>query len=158
VSGTDPDPLLRRLERRALWFCVLAALSAVALQRGRLEFALGVLGGGLLIGLSYWAIRSSIDGLLALAAAGRVAPAGDTEPTPGPSEAARPGPGSRRYRAFGFVLRFVGRYAVLGTFAYVMVVWLGLHPVGLMLGVSSIVVAAAVEVVSAPGRRRATGD
>lgn len=154
MSGQDSDALLKRLERRARWFCALAAVVALGVRRGRTDVALGVIGGGLLIGLSYWAIRSSIDGLLALAQ-----PEAGSQPEigsgriPGSSEEIRPDPVTRRRRAFGFLLRFVGRYAVLGALAYVMLVWFRLHPVGLMLGVSSIVFAAAMEVVAAPRQR-----
>jgi hypothetical protein len=52
----------------------------------------------------------------------------------------------------GYGLRFIGRFAVLAVLAYVMLVWLRLHPVGLILGVSSIVVAAAIEAASTLGR------
>jgi hypothetical protein len=147
VSGPGPDPLLRRLERRALWFCALAALSAVALQRGRLEFALGVLGGGLLIGLSYWAIRSSIDGLLALAG-GRTGDPPSGEHVPVAPSATRAG----QRQAARHLLRFVGRYLVLGVLAYLMLTRLRLHPVGLIVGVSAIVVAATVEALQTTWR------
>jgi hypothetical protein len=135
VTTGDADPLLRRLERRALVITVLAAVVALGLRRGQSDVALGVLGGGGLIAVSYWAIRSGIDGMVALAV-GRAADG---------AEAA-----VRRRRALGYGLRFVGRYLVLGVLAYVMLVWLRLSPIGLVIGVSSIVVAAAIEAVSGP--------
>jgi hypothetical protein len=147
VTSLEADPLLRRLERRALVFCGLAAAVSLAAQGGRPEVALGVVGGGVLIGVSYWAIRSSIDGVLALGGMGpgRIS---------GAREEIRPGPIPQggRGRAIGYGLRFVGRYALLAGLAYVMLVWLRLHPVGLILGVSSIVVAAAIEAASTFGR------
>ena len=146
MTAVDADPLLRRLERRALGFCVVAAVVAWWARGGRVDVASGVLGGAVLIGVSYWAIRSSIDGILALA----VPSASGVAPT---AEAAVPGP--RRGRALGYGLRFVGRYAVLGVLAYVMLVWLRLHPVGLILGVSSIAVAAAWEAAEYGDSRRA---
>ncbi len=136
----EADLLLRRLERRAAIFCVLAAGVALALRRGAPEVALGVLGGGLLIGISYWAIRASIDGLMALAlpAAALARPGEDARQA---GLDAR----TRQRQAARHVLRFTTRYLVLGLLAYLMLVRLSLHPVGLIVGVSSIVVAAAIE-------------
>lgn len=136
MSATESDPVLRRLERRALWFCVLAALVAVGLRRGHLDLALGILGGGVLSGLSYWAIRSSIDGVLAIALGG------GTGPAEAPPPASRV---DRLRRGAGYVLRFTGRYLVLGALAYVMLVVARLHPLGMIIGVSALVVAAAIE-------------
>lgn len=133
----DADPLLRRLERRALVFCVLAAAVTLVVRGGRPEVALGILGGGVLIGISYWTIRSSIDGLVAVMGSGRVPPAGEG----GPALDTR----TRQRQAARHVLRFVTRYLVLGALAYVMLVRLRLNPVGLVIGVSSIVVAATWE-------------
>ena len=168
-------------------FCVVAAVLALAAQRGRPDVALGVAGGGALIGVSYWAIRSSIDGILALAlpaTEGSIGPPdlADTSPRAAEHESdplsgtegdtgrgsdpgGPPGPDSGhdttagrlttaagRARAIGYGLRFIGRFAVLAALAYVMLVWLRLHPVGLILGVSSIVVAAAIEAASTLGR------
>lgn len=140
TGSHDADLLLRRLERRALVFCALAAGAAVAARRGDPDVALGILGGGLLIGISYWAIRSSIDGLMAVALAGRETAALE-EGTP------RLDPRARQRQAARHVLRFTARYLVLGVLAYLMLVRLTLHPVGLVIGVSSIVVAAAIEAV-----------
>lgn len=132
----DPDPLLRRLERSALAFCVLAAIVALGVRQGNPDVALGILGGGALTGLSYWAIRSSIDGLVALVA-------GRTEV----ERTSAPGPG-------GILLRVAGRYALLGLLAYAMIARLRLDPVGLLIGVSSLVVAASLEAARAAGGRR----
>jgi hypothetical protein len=153
VSVGDADPLLRRLERRALAFCVVAAAGALVVQGGRPSVALGVVGGGVLIAASYWAIRSSIDGLLAVvlpAATSSAEPltAGDRSEDLGRGAAA----GARRRRAIAYGARFIGRYAVLGGLAYVMLVWLRLHPGGMMLGVSAIAVAAAIEAASSLAR------
>ena len=74
MTAAGADPLLRRLERRALVFCLVAAGVALVAQGGRTDVALGVVGGGALIGVSYWAIRSSIDGILALAVPGGTNP------------------------------------------------------------------------------------
>jgi hypothetical protein len=132
----DLDPVLLRLEQRALAFCGLAALTALAIGGGNPDVALGVVGGGLLSAASYWAIRSSVTGLVALAA-GR----GGT-----PS----------RLSPRAILLRLSGRYALLGLLAYAMIARLRLHPVGLMIGLSSLVAAAALEaagVMRGAGRR-----
>ena len=140
MSASEADLLLRRLERWAFAFCVAAAAAALALRRGSPDVALGVLGGGALMAVSYWAIRSSIDGLVAVALGSAARATNDSEAPPPVAL-----PGRRRARAVGYGLRFVGRYAVLGVLAYVMLVWLRLHPVGVLIGVSSIAFAAAVE-------------
>ena len=148
MSLGDADPLLRRLERRALAFCVLAAAAALVVQRGQPGVALGVLGGGVLIAASYWAIRSSINGLLAV-----VLPAATSaQPGTADGEVRAAGATTGRRRALAYGARFIGRYAVLGGLAYVMLVWLRLHPVGMILGVSAIAVAAAIEAVASLGQ------
>ena len=45
----------------------------------------------------------------------------------------------------GALGKMVGRYALLAVLAYVMIARLRLHPVGLVVGASSLVVAATVE-------------
>jgi hypothetical protein len=81
-----------------------------------------VLGGGLLIGLSYWAIRGTVDALIAVR---------DTGENP------------RRFQ----LVKFFTRHAMLALAAYVMMVRLHLDAVGLLAGVSSLAVALAVEVL-----------
>ena len=109
----------------------------------------------MLIAASYWAIRSSIDGLLAvvLPAATSSASRSTAGDRPG-GRRRRAGSASaaRRRRAIAYGARFIGRYALLGGLAYVMLAWLRLHPVGMMLGVSAIAVAAAIEAVASLGR------
>ena len=132
MTAFDADPLLRRLERTALAFCVLSAALAVAIGRGRTDVAVGILGGGALIGVSYWAIRAGVDGLVRLAGGAGVSS----------------GNGQKSGRkAAATLLRLTGRYALLAAMAYVMIARLRLHPIGLLVGVSSVVVAAGVEVV-----------
>jgi hypothetical protein len=151
VTAREADPLLKRLERNSLIFCAAAAAVALGVRRGSPDVAAGVLGGGLLIFISYWAIKTSIDGLLA-AVLPASPPAGEEEAK---DEASRP---ANRAGVAGFLLRLVGRYALLGFAAYVMIARLRLHPVGLLIGVSSAVFAATVEAIrtlSGPGRRAA---
>jgi hypothetical protein len=58
------------------------------------------------------------------------------------------------------VAKFIGRYALLALAAYVMLVCLRAHPVGLLVGATSPVVAVAIEAVrvarawSRPGQSR----
>jgi hypothetical protein len=121
----DADAQLRRLERTAIVACLLMAVAALILTRGRVGPALGVLGGGLLVGVSYWTIGSSVTGL-AKSVGGGSAP--------------RPHIGL-------IVAKVTGRYALLTLLAYVMIARLGLHPVGLLAGASSVVAAASVEAI-----------
>ena len=74
-----------------------------------------VLGGGLLIATSFLSIRGGVEDLAAHQRAGRA------------------------------LLKVVGRYALLGFLAYVMIARLRLPPVGLIAGASSVVAAALVE-------------
>ncbi len=114
--------MLRRLERNGLAFCVGAAVLALALRGGRIDVTLGVLGGGGLVAVSYWAIKTSIDSLTRAVATGSAG----------------------RHLAWP-LLKLGGRYALLAFLAYVMIARLRLHPIGLLTGASSLVVAAAVE-------------
>jgi len=109
--------VVERLRRHALIACVAMAVVAAATAR-HVSWAAAVIGGGLLIGISFFAITSGVG---ALGAGGR--------PT--------------------FVLlKVVGRYALLGFLAYVMIARLRLPPLGLMLGASSFAVAALVELIN----------
>lgn len=107
------------------------AAIALAVAGGRPGPALGVIGGWLLIEVAYRAIASGIDAMIAgLAGAD---PASD--------------PARRRRRVMAAALKVSGRYALLALLAYVMIARLRLHPVGLMAGASSAVVAVSVEAV-----------
>jgi hypothetical protein len=134
----DRDPLLRRLERNALIWCIGAAVLALAARLGRPDIALGVLGGGGLIAVSYWAIKSGIDGLMRA------------------SKSASGGAIPTRSIAFA-LLKFVGRYALLGFLAYVMIARLRLHPIGLLVGASSLFAGATFEAFRG-GRRSLIPD
>jgi hypothetical protein len=125
----EADPLLRRLERTAAVACAIMAAAAFVLGRGNWRAAAGVLGGGLLIAVSYRTIGSGVSGLVDLLARPR-----------GPDEQVRRGP-----RVGRTMLVVVCRYALLALLAYVMIARLRLHPVGLLAGASSVVAAAAIE-------------
>ena len=87
--------------------------------------AAGVLGGGLLIGISFYTLGSGVAAIVAAASGGK----------------------PPRERLAGSLLKLVLRYALLGFLAYVMIARLRLHPIGLLLGASSVVAAAFVEAV-----------
>jgi hypothetical protein len=98
------------------------ALGAFLWSPGRPQLALGVLAGGALVGLSLWAISGAVRGLTARAETGEIRPVS---------------------RAFPLV-KFFTRHAILAVTAYVMMVRWHLDPVGMFVGVTSVVVAAAV--------------
>lgn len=95
----------------------------------RLAIAAGVLGGGLLIAVSYRAIASGVNVLVE-------ALVGETDADR--RQRARP-------RLAWTVAKLALRYALLAVLAYVMIARLRLHPVGLLVGASSVVAAASVE-------------
>ena len=115
------DPFLDALGRRALVCCGVLALAALVLTRGWRAPA-GVLGGGVLIGVSFLAIRSSIE---------QITPVRGGQPRGG--------------KPLSAALKLAGRYALLAILAYVMIARLRLHPVALLTGASSVVAAAALE-------------
>jgi len=114
----------------ALWFRNLAAPA-------------GVIGGGLLIGLSFWAIRGTVDTLMALGGG----------LTPRSGDAAEAGETPRKQARFHLV-KFFTRHAMLALAAYGMMVRLQLDPVAMLLGVTSLGVAVAVEAVRSLRWRR----
>ena len=85
--------------------------------------ALGVVGGGALAGLSWWALRGLVDQLGLRAESGEIRPV------------------SRGLQ----LVKFFTRHVILALAAYVMMLRLRLDPVGMILGVTSAVVAAAFE-------------
>lgn len=87
--------------------------------------ALGVLGGGGLVGLAFWALQGV--GL----AVGTADENGQIRPIS---------------RAFPLV-KFFTRHAMLAIAAYVMMIRLHLDPVGMLIGVTSVALAAAAEAV-----------
>jgi len=127
--------VIERIARDAAVVCILAAIGFSAWRRD-LTSGLSVIGGGFLIGLSYWAIRGTVDALIALRS-GVSRPGGEAataEETPGK-------------RARLPLVKYFTRHAMLALAAYVMMVRLHLDPVGLLAGVSSLAVAVAVEVL-----------
>jgi hypothetical protein len=129
------DPVLRRIERRALLFALLASAVAWLVPGGGWRSAAAVAGGATLIGVSYWAIRRGVSGLTD--AIGARAAAGEPP---------------RRGAVWRGVAAMVVRYALLAGMAYVMIARLRLPPIGLLIGASAITAAAALEIAS--GARR----
>lgn len=119
----DRDPALRRFELDAL--IVWGALTALALvvTRGRADAALGVAAGGALMAVSYLGIKGGANVLAA---------------------AARPTSPKRRLVVIG-ALKFLGRLALLALGAYAILTRLRLHPVGVLVGASVPVIAAAMQ-------------
>ena len=114
--------MIERLARHTAIACVVIAL-LFALWRRNVSAPLGVLGGGLLIGLSFWAIRSTVDAVIALRSSGET---------------------GQKTARFALV-KFFTRHAIVALAAYGMMVRLRLDPVGLLAGVSSLGVAVGVE-------------
>ena len=119
----QPDPLVQRVGRLAVAICLAAA--ALAWWRFGAAAAVAVLGGGLLIGISFYTLGGAVSALVAAAAGGAAA----------------------RGLVLQSVVKLVLRYALLGFLAYVMIARLRLHPIGLLVGASSVPAAASVEAV-----------
>jgi hypothetical protein len=120
VAGDD---LLRRLQRNACVACVLFAAIAFGVSgRGA---AAAVVGGGSHAGISFLLIKGAILDVTAFA---------DDPRSPAP-----------RVNTGFAVVKLTGRYALLAFLAYVMIARLRLHPIGLFVGASSFVAAAAIE-------------
>jgi len=130
--------LLRRLERGALLWTILAAGVVLVAAPARTDIMLGVAGGGVLSIVSFYAIRASVDAVMLTA---RPADADDG----GGAAARKPGLG-------GVLVKLTGRYALLGLLAYVMISRLRLHPLGLLVGVTALAASATVEAVRGLGR------
>ena len=118
---------LRRLQRTTLFSIAALTFAALVFQPTQPRIALGVVGGGVLIGLSYWGLR----------------PMADVVAKPRNFAEKRPS-----FRIFALV-KFFTRHAILAFAAYGMMARLELHPIGLLIGVSAPAVAAAFEAMRA---------
>ncbi len=108
-----------RIRRDAALACVVLGAVAMLVWPRDWRMAAGVAGGGLLVGVSAWAIQGLVDGLL------------------GGGSGARPGP--------RLLVKFFTRHAILALAAYGMMSRLKLDPVGMLVGVSTLVIAAGLE-------------
>lgn len=108
-----------RLRRDATLACLVLAAGALIVWPRDWRTAAGIVGGGVLIALSAWAIQGVVDGLLK------------------PSGGSRPG--------WSVLVKFFTRHAILALAAYGMMARLKLDPVGMLVGVSSLALAAGLE-------------
>lgn len=135
----ETTTLIARLERTTA--LVLAGLAAATWPVWGWPVAGGVLGGGLLSAISYVALKRGVE---------RLGPPADAAPNREsrsdlPSEG-RPGSG-RPASAARVVLGLAARYALLLAAGYVIIARLHLHPLGVLVGASAVVIAAMVEAV-----------
>lgn len=117
------DPLVRRVGLIAIVVCLVASAIALLVAGGRM--AGGVLGGGVLIGLSLYTLGGGVSAIVTAAAGGRI----------------------ESRHAVKTLVKVVLRYALLGFLAYVMIARLRLHPIGLLVGATSITAAVFIEAV-----------
>ncbi|MGQ0735547.1 MAG: hypothetical protein ACT4QD_18065 [Acidobacteriota bacterium] len=96
--------------------------------------ALGVVGGGVLMAVAFWAIRGVVEGVTSVGEAGENRPLSGRFP----------------------LVKFFTRHAILALMAYGMMRRLGLHPLGMLVGVSAVLAGTAVEAMgwSRPRRTR----
>jgi len=122
--------ILQRVRTTAIVVCLAFAGIAAALSGGQMRPVIGVLAGGFLVGVSYWLLVSGATDVVDLIV-----------PRTGESDRL-----TRRSRVV-MTLKLAGRYALLALLAYVMIARLRLHPLGLLVGASSVVAAVAIEAV-----------
>ena len=132
----ERDPTLRGVERNSL--LIAAALTAAAcFVRPWPDVALGVIGGALLVGFSYWSLKSGVSTLvLRMTAIGSPA-----------AEKAEKEKGKKDANLPRELAKLTLRYALLALLAYVMIARLRLPPLGLIAGASSLAAAAAIEAI-----------
>ena len=115
--------MLHRIVRDASIACVTLALAALALRPQRPQVALGIVAGGVLMGIAFWAIRGLADQLTRGGGEGEMRPVSRVFP----------------------LVKFFTRHAILALVGYVMMVRLHLDAVGMLVGVTSVVLATAIE-------------
>lgn len=148
-GGVDPsssEALLARLRRDTVWAGLALAAAALGLWPGQPARAAGVLGGLALIGLSYAGLRAGVDAALGL----RMRAVSPDERRENPADSPASG------GSLGFV-KFFTRHAILALGAYVMIARFELHPVAMLVGVTTPAIAAGIEFVRMV-RARGTGS
>ena len=128
----EADPRLRRIERRTLWIVAIMVAAAVA-SGGGMRAGLGVLGGALLVAVSYRGVSAGVAALI------------DARPAGGHAN----GTAATTWR----LVKYITRFAILAVIAYVMMVRLRAQPVWMLVGASALVAAAALEAVRPPRAR-----
>jgi hypothetical protein len=113
----DRSELLHRFEVDLWISCLVLAASALVLPAGGSRFALSVVAGGVLVWVSYRTLKGSVDAAVA------------------------------RARPRRTLVKVFTRYGMLALGAYVMLARLRLHPVGVVVGASSLALAAAAAAV-----------
>lgn len=167
----DAGLVARRLLRRTALVSGAGAVVAWLVAPGHPRVALGVLGGGVLGALAIWALAGAVRGLGsrgvedeggaggegagAAAVPDRLVHAaherGDEPGVDGARHAmgGAPAGGRGQARSAGggrsALVKFFTRHAILALVAYGMMTRLHLDPVGMIVGVTSVVVAAAME-------------
>jgi len=126
--------VIKRIARDTVLACLAIALVFFLFKR-TLAAPLGVLGGGVLIGLSFWAIRGTVDTLLRGSAATARQAAVDGQ------NRAETGRKSPRFA----LVKFFTRHGIVALAAYGMMVRLHVDPLGVLLGVTSLGIAVGVE-------------
>jgi hypothetical protein len=121
--------LIARIARNTALACLAFAAGAALVWR---DMALvgGVLGGGVLVGVAMWAIAGAVNALVR-----------DTRDAAGRGENGENRPVLRPFS----LVKFFTRHVILALVAYVMLVRLHLDAVGMVVGVTSVVVAAILE-------------
>jgi hypothetical protein len=119
TAAAHHDPSTRRIVRDTVIVCVMLGVVALAIWPRSYAAAGGVMAGGLLMAISAWAIQGAVNGLLAR--------------------------GGARASGRWLLVKFFTRHAILAAAAYGIMVCLHLDPVGMLVGVSSPVLAAGVE-------------
>lgn len=114
--------MVKPIARDTAIVCGLMAVAAALWRPGDRHVALGVIGGGMLIGVSFWAIWGGVAAWTA-------------------------SPGQGGIRSWLPLVKLFTRYAILALAAYGMMVRLHLDPVGMLAGVTSLAVAAGLEAV-----------
>ena len=125
--------MIARIARDTAVTCVAIAILFL-LWKGSIAAPLGVLGGGVLIAVSFWAIRGTVDALIVLRP-------GLSSSGPGGAKADE----TRRISTAFLLVKFFTRHAIVALAAYGMMVRLHFDPMGLLAGVSSLGVAVGVE-------------
>ena len=133
--------MIARIARDTALACVAIALVFFLFKR-TLAAPLGVLGGGLLIGLSFWAIRGTVDALISLQSSLSRHSGGAAKATEG--EAAKADETGGKSPRFALV-KFFTRHGIVALAAYGMMVRLHVDPLGVLLGVTSLGIAVGVE-------------
>jgi len=114
--------MIARVARDTTLACLAIAILFLLIKRN-IAAPLGVVGGGLLIGGSFWAIRGTVDALVVLRSGGETG----------------------RISMVFLLVKFFTRHVIVALAAYGMMVRLRLDPMGLLAGVSSLGVAVGVE-------------